>query len=93
MATTKVRKSVPLGEDDLDRVQRFTEDDCLRRIVARHAGVDDIGTESLLMHTILVAGLSTLEEEADEERYAQLAASEDDEDRAYKASLRARRSR
>lgn len=91
MTTTKTRKSVPLDATDLTRVNQFDTDRVLHAVAARHAGVEVIGSEAVLMHTLLVAGLDALEQEADEERYAQLAAAQDDEDRSYHAARRSRR--
>lgn len=90
MTTTKTRKSVPLEADDLTRVSRFDTDAILQKVAARHAGVDTIGSESALMRTLIVAGLDVLEQEADDERYAQLAASSDSDDQQFHAAMRSR---
>jgi hypothetical protein len=91
MPTTKIRKSVPLETDDITRINSFDTDAVLHKVAARHADVEIIGSEAVLMRTLLVAGLDALEQEADEERYAQLAASSDAEDEQYRTAMRARR--
>lgn len=90
MPTTKIRKTVPLDPEDIARVNSFDADELLHAVAARHAGVDTISSEATLMHTLLIAGLDALEQEADEERYAHYAASEDDEDRSFHAAMRQR---
>lgn len=87
----KTRKYVPLETADIQRVERIDVDRFLHAVAARRAGVDAFSSEAALLHMLLVAGLDMIESEADEERYAQLAASEDDEDREFRAAMRTRR--
>lgn len=91
MAATATRRSVPLDQGDLTRLTRVDRDSLLRAILARHAGVERVTSEAALLHTLVTMGLDLLEREADEERYAQLAVSQDDEDRDFHAAMRSHR--
>lgn len=93
MATTKTRKSVPLDQEDERRLALVSTDETLCALAARHvhARPNAALTEATIMHALVVMGLDALEREADEERYAQLAASQDDEDREFHAAMRLRR--
>lgn len=92
MPATKTRQSVPLDDTDVQRMNRIDADEVLRAVAARRAGQATLGSSrASLLHVLVVAGLDALEREADEERYAQLADSQDDEDRQYHQALRTHR--
>lgn len=93
MSTTKTRKSVPLDPQDEIRLAQLSSDETLCAVARRHIKGHPVSalTEATLMHVLVVAGLDALEREADEERYAQLAASQDDDDRDFHAAVRLRR--
>lgn len=86
--TTKTRRSVPLEPADIARIDRISGD--MEALLARHVGKDVITSEAALMHALVLCGLETIEHEADEERYRALAASQDDDDRAFHDAVRAR---
>lgn len=92
MPTTKERKSVPLTTLEVTRIRKvFTEPAILAALMRRVGPDQQITSEAQLMHALVLTALNVLDEEADEERYRELAASEDDEDRAFRAASRARR--
>lgn len=74
--TTGTRKSVPLTESDLEDLAVVRESAELREALASVAGTDlpETASESVLLHTILVAGLRAAQERAQEAGYADLGA-------------------
>lgn len=90
MPTTKPRKSLTLDADTEARLRRFTADQRLMVAVRRHAP-GEIASESALLATVFRIGLEAVEREADELRYAALAAVDDDDDREFHAAMRTRR--
>lgn len=91
MTAPTQRKTVPLSVDDLDRVNRIDQDPALAAIAARYLDVVTLRSEAALIRALLLAGLSAVEQEAAEQRYAELAATEDDEDRLFRLAQRSRR--
>ncbi len=91
MPTTKNRRSVPLSEEDVERIAKVESDPRLLELLHRHSGQRTVTSDSQLMHALVLVALNALETEADEQRYEALADSENDEDREFHASMRARR--
>lgn len=89
--TTKTRRSVPLEVAELARIDRISGDSDVEALLARHIGAEFITSEATLMRALVICGLELIEQEAAELRYQALAASQDEEDRAFHAALRARR--
>lgn len=85
------RRSVPLSEDDLRRIERLGSDDTSRRLLERHLGVASGKSESALLHALLVFAIQRLEEAADEAGYQELAETQDNDDRAFHTAMRTRR--
>ena len=80
------RKAVPLSTAEIAAV------DAARTggVLAELAGENAVRSESAALHALVVMGLAQVNEAEQARGYAALAASQDDEDRAYAAALRGR---
>lgn len=81
------RKAVPLSSEEIAAV------DAARTggILAELAGAGSSRSEAAALHALVMLGLAKVKEASETRGYAALAASLDDEDRAYAAALRGRR--
>lgn len=89
MPTTKTRKSISLSNDEIERIDRIEQDGLRREALLRYAG--HVDSETALLHALLIRGLEAIEREADEDAYALLAETQDDEDLAFNQAMRTRR--
>jgi hypothetical protein len=60
-------------------------------ILAELAGESAVRSESSALHALVMLGLAQVKEASQARGYAALAASQDDEDRAYASAIRGRR--
>lgn len=84
------RRSVPLGDEDIARIDRLAGDEQAETMLARYLDRDHIASDALFLRALVVAGLATIEQHIDVGRYQELAASQDDEDTAFHRALRRR---
>ncbi len=94
MATkAKVRKSVPLTEEDQAYLERLREPETPEHeALAQATGIllADDASEAETLHALLTAGRMAVTERVMVSGYAALAAAEDDEDRETRRAMRAR---
>lgn len=88
MSDVKIRKSIQLDGEDKARIERLLTEPRYRQALLDMFGAGAARSEAALLHTLLVAGLDRIDEQTADAGYAELAASEDDEDRAFHASMR-----
>ena len=80
------RKAVPLSTAEITAVEAARTSG----ILAELAGESAVRSESSALHALVVLGLNQVKEAVQARGYAALAASQDDDDRAYATALRAR---
>jgi hypothetical protein len=81
------RKAVPLSADEVAAVERVRTGGALAEL----AGQGAVRSEAAALHALVMLGLAQVNEHSQLEGYAALAASQDDEDRAFAAAMRGRR--
>jgi hypothetical protein len=81
------RKAVPLNEDEITAIDKARTSPALAEL----AGQSAVRSEASTLHALVMLGLAQVNERAQLTGYAALAASQDDEDRAYAVALRGRR--
>lgn len=81
------RKAVPLSDDEVTAVEAAR----MGHALAELAGQGAVRSEASALHALVMLGLAQVKEHARVEGYAALAASQDDEDRAYADAVRSTR--
>lgn len=89
-AMTVTRRSVPLDDDDIARINRLAGDERAENMLAGYLHRQYLSSDALFLRALVVAGLTTIEQDIDARRYQELAASQDDEDAAFHHALRRR---
>jgi hypothetical protein len=91
MNAEAIRKTVSLAPDERDIVNAArTEGSPAHDALVELAGPDAIRSETATIQSLIHLGARVLRERVQQHGYAALAASQDDEDRAYYAAMRAR---
>lgn len=80
------RTPVPLTAAELEAIERARAGGSLVEL----AGEGSIKSQAAALHALVVLGLERVHEREMEHGYAALAASQDEEDRAYRAAVRRR---
>ncbi|MEU8561664.1 hypothetical protein AB0C45_09260 [Streptomyces cyaneofuscatus] len=96
MSNTKVRKSVPLSQEDQAHIERLrTTGSPEHEALEQMAGIrlPDDASEAETLHALLTAGRIAVTEHAMLTGYAALAAAQDEEDTSTRRAMRARSAR
>jgi hypothetical protein len=92
MAIEAIRKMVPLSPDEVAELDAArTEGTMEHTSLTELAGTGADRSEAATLHALVALGLRTVHARALEHGYAALAASQDDEDDAYRSAMRGRR--
>lgn len=81
------RKAVPLTDEELAAVERARAGAALTAL----AGAESTRSQAAALHALVALGLQRVRDHDLATGYAALAATRDDEDRAYAAAIRGRR--
>lgn len=90
---TTTRKTVPVDAEEQALAERLRDPESLERRALARLGLvdlDAVTSEAQALHALLAVGHRVLREQVLELGYAELARTEDDEDRAVRRALRRR---